>query len=176
MLSSNPYLINEIAQFILDQHFPETFHEDILEAVGLDLTVTKRKARDPLFRDKILRAYVYSCAICGFNVRLGHSLVGIEAAHIKWHQAGGPDIEENGVALCALHHKLFNRGVFTLSNERKMIVSQEAHGTHGLNEWLLKFHGQIIRKPIEDIYYPNDSYLNWHVREVFKGPERYLAN
>lgn len=41
----------------------------------------------------------------GFNVRLGHQLVGVDAAHIQWHQAGGPDTEENGIALCSLHHK-----------------------------------------------------------------------
>ncbi len=175
-LVKSPHLLEEIAQSILNDHFPDTIHEDILEAVGLDISFYKRRKRDPHFREKILRAYGYSCAICGFNVRLAHTLVGIEAAHIKWHQAGGPDNEDNGIALCSLHHKLFDRGVFTLSNERKMIVSQEAHGTHGFNEWLMKFHGQTIREPIQTIYYPDDSYIAWHVKEVFRGPERYVIN
>jgi putative restriction endonuclease len=175
-LTSNPNLIQDIAQTILEEHFPDTLHEDILESVGLEFNTNTHKKRDPHFREKILRAYGYSCAICGYNVRLAHSLVGVEAAHIKWHQAGGPDIEENGIALCSLHHKLFDRGVFTISRDRIMIVSQDAHGTHGFNEWLLKFHGQIIREPIQEFYYPNHSYLNWHVREVFRGPERYIIN
>jgi putative restriction endonuclease len=45
-----------------------------------------------------------------FNVRLTHTLVCVEAAYIKWHQAGGPDIEENGNALYPLNHYLFDRG------------------------------------------------------------------
>ncbi|RVT59959.1 phosphorothioated DNA-binding restriction endonuclease [Niallia taxi] len=170
LLYDNQSLMQEISQVILDQHFPETLHEDLLDAVGLDFTLYTRRKRDPKFRDRILRAYGYSCAICGFNVRLADTLVGIEAAHIKWHQAGGPDTEENGIALCALHHKLFDRGVFTLSEERRMLVSQDAHGTHGFEEWLMKFNGKPVREPIQAYYYPKQSYLNWHVKEVFRGP------
>lgn len=170
LLNGKPRLIQEISQAILEEHFPDTIHEDILDAVGLDFTVYTRKKRDPKFRDKILRAYGYSCAICGFNVRLAHNLVGVEAAHIKWHQAGGPDIEENGIALCSLHHKLFDRGVFTLTQERTMIVSQDAHGTHGFDEWLMRFNGEKVREPIQTYYTPNHTFLNWHVKEVFRGP------
>ncbi|MBD3842474.1 MAG: HNH endonuclease [Campylobacterales bacterium] len=175
VLKSNMDHIPKLAQIILDQHFPSTIHEDILSAVGLDFSVNlfKRRKRDSKFRDKILRAYGYSCAVCGFNVRLAHALVGVEAAHIKWHQAGGPDVEENGIALCSLHHKLFDRGVFTINNERKMVVSQDAHGTNGFDEWLMRYHGNMIMKPIEESYYPKDEIIYWHVREVFKGPERY---
>jgi putative restriction endonuclease len=138
---------------------------------GLDFTIYTKKKRDPKFREKILRAYGYSCAVCGFKVRLAHALVGVEAAHIKWHQAGGPDSEENGIALCSLHHKLFDRGVFTLTPDRKMVVFQDAHGTRGFEEWLMRFNGQAVREPIQPYYYPDSSFLHWHVREVFKGPQ-----
>lgn len=40
--------------------------------------------------------------------------------------SGGPDSEANGVALCALHHKLFDRGAFTLSKDMKIQVSEKA--------------------------------------------------
>lgn len=177
-LKDNMNLISELAQIILEQHFPASIHDDILSAVGLDFlfTYTKKRKRDSKFRDKILRAYGYSCAVCGFNVRLAHTLVGVEAAHIKWHQAGGPDVEENGIALCSLHHKLFDRGVFTINNDCRMIVSQDAHGTNGFDEWLMRYHGNEILKPIEASYYPKDDFIYWHVKEVFKGPERYIIN
>src|SRR5690606_34370718 len=101
--------------------------------------------------------------------------VGVEAAHIKWHQAGGPDIEENGIALCSLHHKLFDRGVFTLNSERKFLVSEYANGGEGFDEWVMKYHGQFIRHPVSQNYNPNNVFLDWHVREVFKGPSRYVV-
>lgn len=173
LLSNNSEIIGKAAQLLLEKHFPETIHEDILLSVGLELDSKIKKSRDPNFRNKILRAYEYSCAICGFNVRLQDKLVGIEAAHIKWHQAGGPDHEENGIALCSMHHKLFDRGVFTLNEQRELLVAQEAHGTNGFNEWLMKFHGQQLRRPIQPEYAPRESFVHWHVREVFRGPARY---
>jgi putative restriction endonuclease len=176
LLHTDPSLLSKIAQIILEQHFPDSIHEEILAAVGLDLEISSKRKRDPKFRERILRAYGYCCAICGFNVRLSHTLVGVEAAHIKWHQAGGPDSENNGIALCSLHHKLFDRGVFTISDRRQMIVSQEAHGSRGFEEWLMKYHGEIIQEPIETYYNPDSAYLGWHIREVFRGPERYIIN
>jgi putative restriction endonuclease len=130
-------------------------------------------ARSPDFRDRILRAYEYSCAVCGFDVRLGTMPVALEAAHIKWHQAGGQDEEANGLALCTLHHKLFDRGVFTLSSSMSVIVSEAADGTRGFQEWVVTFHDKAIRPPQRPTYYPDENWVAWHVREVFQGPGRY---
>ena len=164
--------MREIVQDLLNANFPESIHQDILDAVGIEFAVETRLvvARSP---ERILRAYEYSCAICGFDVRLGSIPVALEAAHIKWHQAGGPDEECNGLALCTLHHKLFDRGVFTLSNSMSIIVSEAANGTRGFQEWVVAFHGQAIRPPQRQTYYPDENWVAWHVREVFQGPGRY---
>ncbi|WP_338068644.1 phosphorothioated DNA-binding restriction endonuclease [Paenibacillus paeoniae] len=174
LLEKRPAMRQEIAEQLLYAHFPETMHQEILQAVGFELATTPRKRRDPEFRNRILKAYEYSCAICGFNVRLGSQLVAIDAAHIQWHQAGGPDQEENGIALCTLHHKLFDRGVFTITNDRTLLVSEEAHGTSGFKEWLMRYHGTEIRSPISPMYRPKLVFLEWHVREVFKGTARHI--
>ncbi|MGC5328319.1 phosphorothioated DNA-binding restriction endonuclease [Brevibacillus sp. SYSU BS000544] len=174
LLQKNNQLVQEITSQILQEHFPETMHEDILEEVGLNNSLYYKKHRDPEFRERIIRAYEYSCVVCGFNVRLGRNLVAIEAAHIKWHQVGGPDIEQNGIALCSLHHKLFDRGVFTISFDNRLLVSEDAHGTSGFEEWLMRFHGKNLRQPIRPEYAPKDSFIHWHVKEVFRGPERFI--
>lgn len=176
ILKGNNKLIREVAQLILNEHFPDTIHEDILNHIGIDLDHSGKRIRNPQFREKILRAYEYSCAVCGFNVRLGNNLVGVEAAHIKWHQAGGPDIEKNGIALCSMHHKLFDRGVFAISEENVFLLAEEANGAIGFNEWLFKYHGKKIRQPIHPDYYPQNTYVDWHIREVFRGPSRYYVN
>ncbi len=174
LFDENLGLIREVAEIILQSHFPDSMHEDILSAVGLDLDFVLRRVRirDPKFRDKILIAYRYSCAVCGFNVRLGNQLVGVEAAHIKWHQAGGPDSEENGIALCSMHHKLYDRGVFTIAQTKQIVVSERAHGTSGFDDWLMRYHGKHIQSPTQKKYYPEDEFINWNVREVFKGEGR----
>ena len=173
LLKNDRKLIKDLAGLILDQYFDDTLQQDILVQVGLDLGEEVKLLRSPDFRDRILRAYEYRCAVCGFNVRLGETLVAVEAAHIKWHCYGGPDHEENGIALCSLHHKLFDHGVFTLNDSFVLRVAEDAHGTSGFEEWLMRYHDQPIRRPQRPDYYPGGDYINWHVREVFRGPSRY---
>ncbi len=175
-LQSDSGLGLEIAQKMLDAHFPDSIHEDILQATGIELTLkgTGRQKRDPNFRVNILKAYEYRCAVCGFDVRLGLRPIALEAAHIKWRQAGGPDAEVNGLALCSLHHKLFDRGAFTLSNELEILVSDDAHGTAGFHEWLMRFHGEKLNFPQRQTFYPSESFTHWHAREVFQGEYRDL--
>lgn len=169
-------LLFKIVRELLESNFPSSIHEDILQSVGIDVesqSIEERK-RHPEFRENILRAYEYRCAVCGFDVRLGHFPIALEAAHIKWYQAGGPDTEVNGIALCALHHKLFDRGAFTISDKMKILVSAHAYGTVGFQEWLMNFHGKEITPPQRKAYYPDRKFVEWHVREVFRGEYREL--
>ena len=183
-LANNPIVTNKIIQNILNSHFPTSIHEDILSEIGIttytaqlqvaeseQTYTTTRKKRDPKFREKILRAYEYKCAVCGFGVRMDNTSIGLEAAHIKWHQAGGPDKEHNGLALCALHHKLFDRGAFTLENN-KILISENANGDTGFTKWLMNFHGQPLRPPQRTTYKPLTEYTDWHYREIFRGEIR----
>ncbi|MCC9136963.1 phosphorothioated DNA-binding restriction endonuclease [Pontibacter silvestris] len=179
-LKQNPELLRSVAEQLLEQNFPDTLHQDILDAVGLNIEISRGnsqqkqvKKRDPLFRESILKAYEYQCAVCGFGVWLKHKILALEAAHIMWHQAGGPDVEVNGLALCATHHKLFDLGAFTLNEDLRMLVSDEVNGI-GANEWLLQYHGKSIRPPQKKSFYPNPAFTFWHVNEVFKGGYRDL--
>ncbi len=173
----DPEVAAQIISVILAQNFPDSIHEDILCAVGIDpgLLSLKRK-RDPKFREEILRAYRYECAICGYSSRIADVLVGVEAAHIKWHQAGGPDIHPNGVALCSLHHKAFDRGMITIANDYRILVSEKAHGTAVFDHMISAFHGQNLRIPLRPSYSPRRMYIEWHIKEVFHSPGRYLQS
>ena len=171
-LQKDPKLTFEIVQNLLDAHFPFSYHEDILQTVGLPLRLQIPQSRLPNFRENVLRAYNYRCAVCGFDVKLRHQPVALEASHIKWHRAGGPDTEVNGLALCSLHHKLFDRGVFTLSAKLEVLVSEYANGSVGFEEWLMKFHGKEIHFPQRSTYRPHENFTEWHLKEVFKGPYR----
>ena len=153
--------------------FLESLHQDILDAVGLTFeTGSKARKRDPAFRQRVLKAYEYRCAVCGFDVRLGTVPIALDAAHIRWHQAGGPDIEGNGLALCVLHHKTFDLGAFTVS-DGVVLVSDRAHGTAGFEEWLMAHHGLPLRDPQRPDWRPEPGHLAWHGREVFKGEARH---
>jgi len=184
-LKSDPKLIRVIARMILTAHFPESYHDDLLLATGLECLIgsdselntmtniipenSGTPPRNPEFRHRILRAYDYRCCVCGMGLQLGLAPVGVEAAHIKWHQAGGPAEEPNGLCLCTLHHKLFDRGAWGLSESLQVVVSEETSGP-GKEEWLLRFLGHQIRIPSRSEYRPAESFRQWHVKEVLQHP------
>jgi putative restriction endonuclease len=176
-LRADPSLIGKIAGRLLEEHFPESLHPDILAAVGLtlDAGLTTRRKRDPHFRQRVLTAYEYRCAFCGFDVRLGSITVALDAAHIRWVQAAGPDEERNGLALCVLHHKLFDLGAFTLEAGGCLLVSEQAHGSTGFEDSLMRHHGSPVRTPQRPEWYPASEFLKWHGKEVFKGAARHRA-
>jgi putative restriction endonuclease len=122
----------------------------------------------------VLTAYDWRCAVCGLDVRLGSVSIVLEAAHIKWHQAGGPDEESNGLALCVLHHKAFDKGAFTLTPAGLLLVSDQAHGTAGFEEVLLRHHGARPRAAQRPEWAPAPDSAAWHGREVFRGGARHL--
>jgi putative restriction endonuclease len=102
-------------------------------------------------------------------------VVGLEAAHIKWFQAGGPDVEPNGLALCALHHKLLDLGAFTvLPDDYVIMVSQSLVGSVEAQDKMLGYHGAGIVLPQSDAYFPDTEFLVWQKSEVFKKPGREL--
>jgi putative restriction endonuclease len=63
-LTAEPTLVGRNPVRILERHFPESQHQDILNAVGLTPETAKTK-RDPTFRQRVLKAYEYRCAVCG---------------------------------------------------------------------------------------------------------------
>jgi len=173
-LKEDPALLQEIARTILEGHFPDTIHADIMAAVGLAPEGVSVAAilGDIHFRSRILTVYEHKCAVCGLSIVLDHASICLEAAHIKWRQAGGPAVEQNGLALCTLHHKLFDRGAITIGTAMEIQVSERVHGAAGLDGWLMQFRGKKINPPVSAKYQPAPEYIQWHRRQVFQGPAR----
>ena len=162
----------EIAYSLLDAHFPSSLHHDVLQAVGIDagFEYIRRRPRTFAFSNKVLTAYGHKCAVCAFAVRLGNRPVALEAAHIKWHRAGGPDHVRNAIALCALHHRLFDAGAFTVSLDRKILVAASVTGG-GRDYALRRFQAKPLLVPTQDKDLPDTKFLRWHHREVCGAPD-----
>lgn len=181
-LCAHESLRNELTRLILDTHFPESLHGDILAALGLTAdartaegveAIGSTRRRDPTFRERVLRAYEYRCCVCGFDLRIGSVSAGLEAAHIQWFQAEGPDVETNGLSLCALHHKIFDLGAFTIdASSFTFVFSQHAAMGEETRARLLAHHGAGMILPQSERYYPDAERLEWHGRWVFKRPGR----
>jgi putative restriction endonuclease len=83
------------------------------------LRTVKHKVRDADFRDRILAAYRSTCAMCGMQLRL------IDAAHIvPVDSPKSTDNTNNGIALCALHHRAFDNGLVSFDLKYRIELNQ----------------------------------------------------
>ncbi len=191
LLHAQPKVIHEIAHHLVNINFPDSIAQDVLDATGIpplaavvaqesspnnvsqDEAAAPRRRRDPAFREKVLIAYEYRCCVCGFDLRLGRQIVGVEAAHIRWFQFDGPDTTNNGLALCATHHKMFDLGAFTVAPEKLTILfSTLANGSETTRRQAQDYHSKSISLPQSKSDTPDADFLKWHEKEVFKGAAR----
>ncbi|WP_194435413.1 phosphorothioated DNA-binding restriction endonuclease [Vibrio fluminensis] len=166
-LISDPTLIEKIASKLIQDNFPDTLQEELFVRFGFEVD-TSTKQRDPNFRKNVLRAYNYRCAVCGFDLALDTVPVGIEAAHIKWKQYSGPCEVSNGIALCSIHHKAFDRGAISLDSEFRIRVSTAVCGGSLVDRLFWDFDTKKVHLPRIERNYPNIRMIEWHLREVFQ--------
>ncbi|MFE4173338.1 phosphorothioated DNA-binding restriction endonuclease [Streptomyces sp. NPDC056909] len=183
-LLAGPGTLAAAARLLLDQHFTPALETPICDAVGLDLLElesaahdgpAKKRRRRAGFTEEVLQAYAYACAFCGFDGALGRNPVGLEAAHVRWHSQDGPDEVNNGLALCSLHHALFDLGVLGLTPALRIQVSQSYVARSDAGRTIDALHGQLITPPRPGQPGINPDHVVWHGLQVFKRPATQAA-
>jgi putative restriction endonuclease len=170
-----PATLAKAVRLLLERHFTPALADLICTAVGLDLSAPEaappKARRRAGFAERVLRAYAYTCAMCGFDGALGRNPVGLQAAHVRWHSQQGPDEIDNAVALCVLHHALFDLGALGLTPDHRIRVSglyvarsDAGRAVHGLA-------GRPLSAPQPGRPRIDVSYVDWHIKQVFKGHE-----
>jgi putative restriction endonuclease len=179
LLLANPVTLAAAARLLLDCHFTPMLASLICDAVGLDLAELGTAAvpagrvarvRRSEFAETVLRVYAFACAMCGFDGTLGRTPVGVEAAHVRWQSQNGPDEVANGLALCALHHALFDLGALGLTGDHQVKVSglYVARSDAGRALYALEGRSLACPRPGQPAVDPN--HIAWHDRQVFRSP------
>ncbi|MER5999188.1 phosphorothioated DNA-binding restriction endonuclease [Nonomuraea angiospora] len=178
-LSEEPGLLGRIARHLLDANFAPSLHPDLCLLTGLDLESGEElrtppvARRDPGFRDRVLMAYEYCCAFCSYDGWLDGAAVGLDAAHVRWWAFDGPDNLTNGLCLCAIHHKLFDKGVLGLTIDRTIAVSARFVGrSQASHDLVLSLSGHPARSPQPGLDAVEPDHISWHSRQVFRTPAR----
>jgi putative restriction endonuclease len=177
---ADPALVRAVARDLVTSNFPETVAPDVLQAVGLDgISVLGwpdippgeghggRRRRDPGWRSAVLQAWDRQCAFCGYDGQLAGACIGIEAAHVRWFTFDGPDTLDNGLALCVLHHKLFDVGVLGLDERLRVVVSKSFSARTDAGRAVYGLHHRPL-SPRPGTLAPSPDHIAWHTREVFK--------
>ena len=118
------------------------------------------------FRRAVLSSYGSSCCMCGID--FPQLLV---ASHIKpWAASEGTQTNpENGLCLCALHDKAYDRGLMTVSADCEIFVSSMIIKSKVpfVETSLAAFDKQKIKMPSR--FAPKSEYLAWHGNNVFRA-------
>ena len=134
-------------------------------------------ARNATFRDTVLAAYGYRCAVTGLSTaripasRLGSAL---EVAHIRPVAREGPDSLANALVLTPTLHRLFDSGLFTLKISAgivcikrhprlsESVLSNESRGTRIKLET-----GMPLLLPSVDAMQPTRPFIDFHSKNIF---------
>ena len=87
---------------------------------------------------------------------------------MRWHAYDGPDTVANGLAIEPTLHKLFDAGAWSLTDDRRVLVSAELTGTDATVERIRGLHGQPLRAPLAGEAEVDIGFLRWH-READQG-------
>ncbi|MBR1365911.1 HNH endonuclease [Bradyrhizobium ottawaense] len=131
----------------------------------ISVTVS-RILRDRVFRRVVLRAYDERCAITGLKLINGMGRAEVAAAHIRPVEARGPDIISNGIALCGTAHWMFDRGLISLADDLKILISRQTNDPDGARSIINKTGHALAPRRISDR--PHPHFLKWHREHCFK--------
>lgn len=128
--------------------------------------VVRVRLLQSFFRRAVLASYDSACSVCGLD--LPPLLV---ASHIKpWGADESIRAEpRNGLCLCAIHDRAFDRGLMTVSEDLGLVIAADVLSSRQafVCSALVEFHDHPLRMPRR--FSPRMEYLAWHREHVFQG-------
>lgn len=160
-------------EYVIERKEDST-EQSIVEAVqkefsGKDEAVRKVRVRlaQSFFRKAVLSSYDNKCCITG--VPLKELLI---ASHIvPWSEEKAMRANpSNGLCLSRIRDGAFDRGLITLDNDYRLVLSAEIkeHTTvEMMHDSFMKYEGKEIRLPEKNL--PDLKSLEWHRENLFRG-------
>ena len=123
------------------------------------------RTKQQTFRSVILSNYNNRCCVCGLdNPEL------LVASHIiPWSRDKNNRLNpSNGLCLCVLHDKCFDRGFISLTNDYKILVSSQLKKSKSelISNSIIRYSGRQINLPVK--YRPDIKFIEYHRKNIFK--------
>jgi putative restriction endonuclease len=108
------------------------------------------------FRRLVLQAYRHRCSVCELRVRPL-----LDAAHIVPDREAGDASVQNGLGLCVLHHRAFDRGLLRVRPDYTVEIAPAAspRGDEFAARALQDFDGSRIVLPRDRAMWPSPDAL-----------------
>ena len=154
----------------LDQNVAEDLELEGDELLPEDFTgetrqiLTTQRIKQHFFRRAVLSSYRGRCCMSGLSEpRL------LVASHIvPWSKDKANRLNpSNGLCLSAIHDRAFDKGLITLTDDFKIVVSEELKRKNEIFviEVLLPLNGRTIESP--ERFAPQAEFIAWHRKELF---------
>ena len=138
------------------------------QQLGLErVEQVRKRVNQDYFRSVLLTNYGGTCCLTGIDIPTL-----LTASHIKPWAAATPSerlMSSNGLLLNALHDRAFDRGLITLDDSYRVVVSSHVPHTPANDQWLYAFDGRQIRLPgSEESTWPSLDFIHYHNEYVFE--------
>jgi len=124
--------------------------------------------RGNTFKKVIPRIYNYTCCISGLRIDTPFEFQMIDACHIVPFSVSHDDTISNGISFCPNLHRAFDKGLFSISDNYKVIVSDCFSESIDTDCGIKRFAGKQIILPQDSIFYPKIENLRWHRMNRFR--------
>jgi putative restriction endonuclease len=123
-----------------------------------------QKGRDARFRiEVVVIAYKHTCALTGYRMTTLEMESIVDAAHIHEFRDSRSNDPCNGIALSKNAHWQFDRGLWSLNHDYRVLVNKERFIEDGVpGQRLSDFEGRRIFLPSDPKYWPEHAHLDWH--------------
>jgi putative restriction endonuclease len=130
----------------------------------------QKQGREVRFRLRVVAAYDYTCALTGYRLTTIAGTSIVDAAHIHQFADSRNNDLRNGLALCKNSHWLFDKGLWTIGPDYRVLVATGRFAEDSPDQkGLRQYHGARIRLPSDAELWPNPIHLAWHQKHRFQG-------
>ncbi|MEZ4826042.1 MAG: HNH endonuclease [Bacteroidia bacterium] len=113
--------------------------------------------------------YKGNSAVSRMRIDSIYSTQMIDACHIVPFSVNQNDSVNNGIALCPNLHRAFDRGLISVDDNYRVLVSQEFTESETHPYSIRKLRGTKILLPFGEKNYPARENFKWHRDHVFRN-------
>lgn len=120
--------------------------------------------RKQSFRNSIMSLYDFTCSMCRRRIITLDGETIVDAAHIVPFRESFNNDVKNGFPLCKNHHWIFDRGLISVDEDYRVLISQKIDASSIIT---IDLEGRKIMLPKKPQFNPSHEAFDWHQTHIF---------